>query len=192
LVIVSDVDVAPATSVQVSPESLDTCHCTVVAAQPVGVEAVDLNVADWPTSTVRLLGWRTIAGASVHAGVVVVVDDSVVVVAVLVVVIAVDVADDVVLIDVIGVENVTVVVSALAAAGAMIASINDATTPSAAAQPGGTRLDPVDCEGTLRLITDLPMDDRLDGSQPPAVPAVPGGGSPPRPCVPSGPTALIS
>jgi len=66
--IVSVVEVAPETSLYDVPPSVDTCHCTVGAEHPAGVEAEAVNVAAAGAVTVASAGWTVMAGAT-HAGV---------------------------------------------------------------------------------------------------------------------------
>jgi hypothetical protein len=60
------VDVAPLMFANVVPPSVDTCHCTVGAAQLAGVEPAAVNVAVPPTVTVALAGCVVIDGADEH------------------------------------------------------------------------------------------------------------------------------
>jgi hypothetical protein len=62
--IVSVVDVAPVTFVNVVPPSVDCCHCTVGAEQPAGVEPAAVNVASAGAVTVTLVGCVVTLGAT--------------------------------------------------------------------------------------------------------------------------------
>jgi hypothetical protein len=64
--IVSVVDVAPETLVNVVPPSVDCCHCTVGAEQPGGVEPAAVKVAAAGAVTVTSVGCVVMAGAT-HA-----------------------------------------------------------------------------------------------------------------------------
>jgi len=65
--IVSVVDVAPETLVNVEPASVDTCHCTVGAEHPAGVEPAAVNDALAGAVTVTFVGCVVTVGAT-HTG----------------------------------------------------------------------------------------------------------------------------